>query len=185
MPPHLRRCALRLPSRGSACGPSTPRWAWRPCESAEPATPDRPPHRTAGSSPCTQGDLDAAGRARPRRCLPFQLERVLSGGATRPLRAAVGGGLPGLCGRSSRQGPLRRPSPRLRLRAAPAPALPPLTAHPRRPQPALMAAKALRGPCGARTSKESAYAEHRVNPPLSSSLSLSVERPQAGQGVSI
>ena len=52
------------------------------------------------------------------------------------LRAAcapAGAGLRGLCGRSSRQGPLRCPSPRLRLRAAPASSLPPLTAHPRRP----------------------------------------------------
>jgi len=77
-----------------------------------------------------------------------------------PLRAGFTG-LPGLCGRSPRQGPLRRPCPRLRLRAAPAPSLPPLTAHPRRPQLLPMAAKGfaapaaahgregLRGPCGA------------------------------------
>lgn len=70
-----------------------------------------------------------------------------------PLRAGFTG-LPGLCGRSPRQGPLRRPCPRLRLRAAPAPSLPPLTAHPRRPQLLPMAAKGFAAPAEPNTQGE-------------------------------
>jgi hypothetical protein len=40
--PWGRSCALRLPPGDRLCSPSPPRWAWRPCDTAEPAMPDRP-----------------------------------------------------------------------------------------------------------------------------------------------
>lgn len=37
-------CALRLPPGDRLCSPSPLRWAWRPCDTAKPAVPDRPSH---------------------------------------------------------------------------------------------------------------------------------------------
>ena len=66
--------ALRasLASRGSAQGPSPPRVAWRPSNTAEPDTPDRPGQRSAamGGALANTLALAAAGSAdacRPRR----------------------------------------------------------------------------------------------------------------------
>ena len=100
-----------------------------------------------------------------------------------PLRAGFTG-LPGLCGRSPRQGPLRRPCPRLRLRAAPAPSLPPLTAHPRRPQLLPMAAKGFAAPAEPNTQGERPCTATTEFPTFSLCLPLVEQGPLVGQEIS-
>ena len=74
IPHSFAPAALRasLASRGSAQGPSPPRVAWRPSNTTEPDTPDRPGQRSAamGGALANTLALAAAGSAdacRPRR----------------------------------------------------------------------------------------------------------------------
>ena len=74
IPSAFAPAALRasLASRGSAQGPSPPRVAWRPSNTTEPDTPDRPGQRSAamGGALANTLALAAAGSAdacRPRR----------------------------------------------------------------------------------------------------------------------
>ena len=88
IPHSFAPAALRasLASRGSAQGPSPPRVAWRPSNTTEPDTPDRPGQRSAAMGGALANTLalaaaGCAGACRPRRWrfLPITSRRTVHG----------------------------------------------------------------------------------------------------------